>query len=161
MDHAGWVDRNNATAKSLRHTAYQKRMAAQGKGPLAAPDKLTPFQARVMDIVGMVGGGIYNAPIAWDSVDWQFGSGIALIWHQGNGFSTFDFNRLTLLVFLCHEARIRCEIEVAAPRMFRLMFWQRKATGGMSERHPNLDEAVQAFREYLPTDHNIIYRETP
>jgi hypothetical protein len=41
----------------------------------------------------------------------------------------------------------------------RLSFWQRTATGDMVARHPNLDEAVAAFREYLPADHRIIYRE--
>lgn len=159
MDHAAWVQSNNEAYKRRKPTAHEKRQAQIGKGPLAAPDQLSPFQARVMDILGMVGGGIYNAPIAWESVIWNYGRGLSVIWHQGNGLATFDFNFLTRLVFLCHEARIRCEIENGGPRMFRLSFWQRSATGGMAERHPNLEEAIAEFREYLPNDHRIIFTE--
>lgn len=158
MDHAGWVESNIAATKARKPTAHQSRQAANGKGMHAAPDKLSPFQARVMDILGMVGGGIYNAPISWPSVVWDYGRGLSLIWHVGNGLATFDFNQLTMLVFLCHEARIRCEIEDGGPRMLRLSFWQRSHEGMMGQRHPSLAEAVEAFRQYLPLDHRIIYK---
>lgn len=156
MDHAGWVERNSRAARSM----YKPKRDKNGDiiGPHGAPDKLTQFQAKVMDILGMVFGGIYNAPITWDSVDWNYGGGISVI-VSGNGFSTFDFSRLTNLVFLCHEARIRGEIDPANFSRLRLSFWQRKPSGGMGESHPNLDEAVSAFRAYLPADHRIIYRE--
>jgi hypothetical protein len=121
------------------------------------PEELSDFQKRVVDIVGMVGGGIYNAPIS-QKVDWRYGySGVAFTWHRE--MATFDFGQLTLLVFLCHEARIRCQIESAGPKLLRISFWQRKPTGDMAVRHPNLNEAVAAFREYLPAEHRIIYRE--
>ena len=138
MDHAAWVESNWPPPGG----------------------KLTEFQARVMDILGMVGGGIYNAPIAWRTVKWEYGrKGVSLIWHAGNGLATFDFDSLTKLVFLCHEARIRCCIDPGGPRMFRLSFWPRQATGQLYQRHPNLDEAVADFRRYLPADHRIIYKE--
>lgn len=138
MDHAGWVESN---------------------WPPPA-GKLTDFQAKVMDILGMVGGGICFAPIAWRTVQWVHGrNGLSLIWKDRNGLSTFDFDELTKLVFLCHEARIRCCIDPGGPRMFRLSFWPRVHDGAIYARHPNLDEAVAAFRAYLPTDHRIIYKE--
>jgi hypothetical protein len=148
MDHAGWMESNNRALN---------RVNAKRKGFQRVPEELTDFQKRVVDIVGMVGGGIYNAPIS-TKIDWKYSwNGVSFTWHRE--MATWDFDQLTRLVFLCHEARIRCQIESAGPKLLRLTFWEREATGDMSVRHPNLDEAVRAFREYLPADHRIIYRE--
>ena len=146
MDHAGWVEKNNAA----RNRLYRNR-----KSYVPAPETLTPFQALVMDILGMVCGGIYNAPISWEKVEWNTGGGV-FVTVRDHGFATFDFHKLTSLVFLCHEARIRCEISAKTRGYFELGFWQRSHEGGMGQRHPNLAEAVEAFRNYLPTDHSII-----
>lgn len=150
MNHAEWVERNNAACNK----AHGHR-----RGYVPKPERLTEFQAKVMDILGMVFGGIYNAPISWGTVEWQYGKGISLVSPHGNGLATFDFAHLTTLVFLCHEARIRAEIDPAGPRGFRFSLWPRSHTGSMGQRHPNLDEAVAKFREYLPADHRIVYRE--
>lgn len=151
MDHAGWVENNNAAGN---------RMFARRKGYRPAPEKLTPFQAKVMDILGMVYGGIYNAPISWDKVEWSLGGGV-FVTVLDDHLSTFDFGRLTRFVFLCHEARIRGEIRCKTRGYFELAFWQRGHEGGMAKRHPSLDEAVAEFRTYLPADHRIIYRADP
>lgn len=151
MDHGGWVEDNNRAANQI----YRNR-----KGYKPRPDVLTPFQKRVMDILGMVCGGIYNAPISWDKVEWSTGGGVFVTLRDGR-LSTFDFYQLTALVFLCHEARIRCEVSAKARGYFEFGFWQRQAEGGMSLRHPNLAEAVAAFREYLPANHSIVYQPVP
>jgi hypothetical protein len=149
MDHAGWVEENNKGANQV----YANRRAYK-----PAPEKLTRFQAKVMDILGMVGGGIYNAPINWQKVVWSFGGrGMSVPWRDGR-MATFDFYALTNLVLLCHEARIRCEVRAKSAGHFELTFFQRSHEGGIATRHPNIDEAVAAFREYLPADHPIIYR---
>lgn len=151
MDHAGWVEDNNRALNSI----YRNRKSFR-----TAPEKLTEFQAKVMDILGMVGGGIYNAPINWEKVNWGTGtwhSGMFVPWRDGR-MATFDFYPLTNLVFLCHEARIRCEIRAKAAGHFELSFFQRSHEGGMSERHPDLDEAVAAFREYLSPEHRVVYK---
>lgn len=153
MDHAEWAQ-SNITAAKTRAGSKRPR-----KGLANAPDHLSEFQIKVMDILGMVGNGIYNAPIAWGAIDWDYGRGVAVPWR--NDMATFDFYQLTALVFLCHEARIRVQISPHNNRHLLLSFWQRKATGGMGERHPNLDEAIAAFREYLPADHRIIYKPQP
>jgi len=78
--------------------------------------------------------------------------------------ATFDFVQLTMLVFLCHEARIRVQIEGVAPHRLRLSFWQRvskEENDNTACWHPNLDEAVAMFRKYLPADHRIVYRPSP
>jgi hypothetical protein len=148
MDHARWVESNNRSTN---------KMFAKRRSHTPAPEHLSDFQAKVMDILGMVCGGIYNAPISWEKVEWQVGRGVAVVLRD-NGFATWDFSSLTRLVFLCHEARIRCDITSHTRGYFRLFFTPRNATGGMAERHPNLDEAVAAFREYLPADHRIVFQ---
>nr|WP_298685291.1 hypothetical protein [uncultured Dongia sp.] len=157
MDHAGWVEKNNVAGKRLM-TATQRK---SDRGFATAPDQLSPFQVKVMDILGMVGGGIYNAPIVWESIDWgrPYSSGkpgaISVSW-RGH-LATFDFNQLTRLVFLCHEARIRCALSPWNPGHLRLSFSSRTDEDGFSDGHPSLDEAVTTFRDYLPAEHRIIY----
>jgi hypothetical protein len=155
MDHAKWAEDDIRAAKRRE----PKRRRDVTKGYSAAPDTLSPFQRTVFNILGMVGSGIYNAPIAWDAIQWKgWAHGIAIPWK--NDLATGDFNGLTKLVFLCHEARIRCEIRPNGFHGLLLCFWPRKAEGCMATRHPNLAEAVESFREYLGKDHSIVYRET-
>lgn len=153
MDHAGWVQRNIAAYKKHKPTAADRRSAAEHKGWFAAPDELNPFQRRAFDILGIVGGGIYNAPIAWRSIVWhpRF---IIVKWR--NNLATWDFCQLTRFVFLCHEARIRGGI-AASMRELEVALHERVAEGPISLRHPNLDEAVAAWREEFPATHSIIY----
>ena len=153
MDHAAWVQMNNAATNQInRKRKHWERL----------PEQLSPFQAKVADIVGMVFGGAYNAPINWETVDWDYGRGVSFVlrW-SGMELATFDADKLTKLVFLCHEARIRCSVSPGGFRSLRLSFWQRTEEGSIGRRHPNLDEAVTAFRQYLPADHRVLYRAPP
>ena len=157
MDHAAWVQRNIAAVKKQRSDAKPRRNS-RGRvvGWHAAPEVLSPFQASVMNILGIVGGGIYNAPINWETMEWSWGDGLSLAWE--NSLSTFDFQSLTGLVFLCHDARIRCTIEPCGPRLLRLSFWQRSHDGGSNVRHPSLEEAVASHRGEVSLAHPLIYR---
>lgn len=161
MDHAGWVQSNidayrNAEAKRI---AAGRKPKSTDRGWLAAPERLTRFQSRVIDILGIVFGGIYNAPLSWDTVQWRYGGrGMSFSILSSRGLATFDNMQLTLLVFLCHEGRIRTEVDPAG-RGLRLSFWPRTATGDLSRRHPSLDEAVAWFRSAMPDDHSIFYSE--
>lgn len=154
MDHAGWVERNMEAGKKLHRTARDVRKAAEHKGYLAAPDELNPFQRRAFDILGIVGNGIYNAPIAWESVYWMPRM-ISVSWRHS--LATWDFTQLTRLVFLCHEARIRADIAPKGFREIEITLSERSHEGAMNWRHPDLDEAVEDFRRYLPADHPIRY----
>ena len=150
MDHARWVSSNVLK--------YRKRKPNQPQMPL----ELTEFMARVIDICGMVGGGIYNAPINWDKVDFgvnaRSGFGRMFVpWRDGR-MSTFDSHQLTMLVMLSHEARIRCEIRARAWGHLLLSFHERAHEGCIAIRHPDISEAVAAFRRYLPPDHRVSYR---
>lgn len=154
MDHAGWVERNIAASKSREPNAREKRAASDNKGWFGAPDQLNTFQYRALGILGIVGNGIYNAPISWDGVHWTPRM-IAVNWR--NSLGTFDFTSLTRFVFLCHEARIRGEISPKGFRHVEIMLSQRTHGGAMHARHPNLDEAVTAFRAEFSRSHSINY----
>lgn len=151
FDHAEWVQRQIAPSKK---TSSRKRAGDQ-QGWQAAPDVLAPFHAKVFDILGMTFGGIYNARISWDALDWHCGHGLAVPM-RSQELSTFDFHEMTSLVFLCHEARIRCAVSSHGVGGILLRF---SPYEGMGVRHPNLDEAVARFRGFLPKDHRIVYRE--
>jgi hypothetical protein len=152
MDHAAWMESNLRAINRCAEKGLRKR-----KSRTPVIETLNPFQRRVVQIVGIVGNGIYNAPIcASEKITWTWGhTGVSLTWKRE--MATWDFNTLTTLVFLCHEARIRLSIEAVAPRIMRLSFWQREAEGGMATRHPNLAEAVESFQKCLPPEHNIRY----
>lgn len=158
MDHAGWVESSIAASKRQKPTARDKRNAAQHKGWFAAPDQLNPFQRRAFDILGIIGGGIYNAPIGWDGLIWH-PKFIICTWRKG--FGTFDFSDLTRFVFLCHEARIRGHIGPSGPGLLEVALHERSADGAFSQRHPNLDEAIAEWRASFPIDHPIVYCDKP
>lgn len=160
-DHAGWAEANGAAAKSMGAKPRRNRDGnAVGWG--AMPDKLSPFQARVMNILGLSLGGIYNAPIAWDRVMW--GAPGARFQHMHvplsyGHLSTFDSRDLTLLVLACHNARIRMSISPYGMRGLMLSFSQRDRAGTTMDGHPDIAEAVAAFDADLGPEHPITYRE--
>ncbi len=154
MDHASWVQRNVAASKNGKMLAADRRRLAERRGWFAAPDELNPFQRRAFDILGIVGNGIYNAPISWDTVYWHPRM-IQVSWRRD--MATFDYIALTQFVFLCHDARIRGSIGPRG-RYLDVHLSERAPAGAMHDRHPNLEEAVAAWRAELPADHPIIYR---
>lgn len=60
--------------------------------------------------------------------------------------SSFDFDKLTRLVLLAHERCIRVEVDSGGPRRVRIAIWRRQREGGMSERHPTIEQAIATFR---------------
>lgn len=161
-DHAGWVEgsiaayrQNLARAEAEAKTAGRAKRAAAAptKGWLTAPVPLPAWQRRAMDVLGMTFGGIYNAPITWDTVDW--GAGRHLHVPITSPMATFDNPRLTAFVFLCHEAGIRGLIAPHSPRHLRLSMWERQRQGDTAARHPPLHEAVADFLQRLAPTHRV------
>lgn len=155
MDHAGWVERNIGPGRQKKPSRDKN---GQVTGWHAAPNTLNRFQARVMDICGMVFGGIYNAPIAWKAVWWRDNHvGVPLV-RGRTSLASHDFERLTRLVLCCMEARIRVEVSPRGFNSLELKFWQRSHEGNSSERHPDIGESVAEFQAYLPAGHRVRYR---
>ncbi len=72
------------------------------------------------------------------------GSGIEIN-TRATGWATFDFNHLTTAVVMAHKRSIRFEIEPSGPRMLKLCLHKRQRTGLMHERHPTLEQAMEAI----------------
>lgn len=169
MDHAGWLQeqltRQKKSILQRKLTKKEQGYANEGCGWAAAPDVLNDFERRAINMIGTVGSGIYNAPIAWNRVYWASDRrAIGFPWRYGHELATWDFNQLTMLVLLCHEARIRGSI---GPGMRELQISLHERTHIKNPKpnkwddyghiHPNLEEVVKYFRYCKPLNHPITY----
>jgi hypothetical protein len=83
-------------------------------------------------------------------VDWSNPSYIALKLSRfmSPRLSTFDFDDLTTLVFLCHDHCIRAEIVPLNQQHVEIVFHARRGREGqMSLRHPPIETAIARWRE--------------
>lgn len=79
-----------------------------------------------------------------------WGNGIKLS-ERFNWLSTYDFDGLTRLVFMAHDACIRIEIMPSGPGLIGLTLYKRhQREGGISERHPTIEEALATWRMKHP-----------
>ncbi|MFW7268800.1 hypothetical protein ACMAUO_12625 [Gluconacetobacter sp. Hr-1-5] len=144
MDHAAWVESNIAAAKSMLTRKPRKDCR---KGWAGAPDKLNPFQATCMQILGIAGDGIYNAPISWETIEWGGDQWLVVAWRHE--LATFDSAALTKLVFLAHECCIRVSISARTFRHVEIMFHRREREGGTSSRHPDMAGMIETMQRYI------------
>lgn len=73
-----------------------------------------------------------------------YGPGVSVL--VDAGISTFDFDVLTRLVVAAHDECVRLEISGAGHYSLRLAFHSREREGRMSERHPTMEQAIDAAR---------------
>lgn len=151
---AKWVAANHHWMN--KRAAKVRRRTTTPPAPL--PETLNDFQSKVAIILGLVFQGIHNAPIAWERASWWRDSVVVTLTSDGGRFSTYDFDKLTAFVFLCHAARIRGAIMAGGVRSLSLSFHERHASGGMSQRHPNIAEALAVFDRVLPADSPLWYQ---
>jgi hypothetical protein len=65
----------------------------------------------------------------------------------GGALSTFDFDGLTRLVFLCHDKCVRAQIMQGGPGRVGVAIWKRHGrVGDMTERHPTIEHALNGWR---------------
>ena len=65
--------------------------------------------------------------------------------------STFDFDRLTKLVFLAHDRCIRVEMCNGGPCRTSIALHRRHTrVGGTFDRHPTVEQALTSHREQWP-----------
>lgn len=113
--------------------------------------ELSPLGVNAANILGDAWAGIYHIDgKALHKVKWSDPQMIEVtVW---GALSTFDNDRLTVLVLGCHERAVRMEIRGCGPSYTRLTFWQRKPGGNdQFAEHPGIDDAVARYRKHFTT----------
>lgn len=113
--------------------------------------KMSQLGIEVADLLGQMYQGIYHIDKEALRVDWSNETWIEIIVNDG-AMATWDYNRLTAFVVLCHDRCLRGSIEVANFGLLRLIFHRRdrESKDNMS-RHPGMEEAIQMIRKALRT----------
>lgn len=77
---------------------------------------------------------------------YAFGRGIKCN-AESHRLSTFDFDYLTRLVVLAHDACVRVEVVSSGPGRIGLVLHKRAGrTGSSYDRHPTMEEAIERVR---------------
>lgn len=106
---------------------------------------MTADQRACFDLLCKVFHGEHHAP----ERIYAFGRGIKC--HaESHRLSTFDFDYLTRLVVLAHDACVRVEVVSSGPGRIGLVLHKRAGrTGSSYERHPTMEEAIERVRPVL------------
>ncbi len=104
--------------------------------------EVSPFAARVADLVGYVWQGIYHIHNV-ERKDWSNPYSVTI--SIRGELATTDSNHLTMLVLLAHRLAIRVAIRPSGPGMLCLQFNERKRDGRLYERHSTIDEVIEYF----------------
>lgn len=67
--------------------------------------------------------------------------------HDQGDLATYDYNALTRLVLMGHDKCIRVSIQPHAFKTLRIVIHKREREGGMSSRHPTIEQAIETFRK--------------
>jgi len=121
----------------------------------ATGQKMSELGKVVANVLGYVGRGIYNCPIAHRRIDWTDEYCISVVWSH-RGMANWDFPELSLLVIECHRRMLRVEIEAATVGRLRLLFHQRHTrSGSTSERLPTIEDMIR----YRDRDWGVVSEE--
>lgn len=74
-----------------------------------------------------------------------WGEGFCVVHDQGD-LATYDWDKLTRLVLMAHDQCIRVSIFPNAFKSLRIAIWKREREGGLSKRHPTIEEAIELYR---------------
>lgn len=103
---------------------------------------MTEEQRACFDLLCDVFHGEHHAP----ERIYAFGRGIKCN-AESHRLSTFDFDYLTRLVVLAHDACVRVEIVSSGPGRIGLVLHKRAGrTGSSYDRHPTMEEAIERVR---------------
>jgi hypothetical protein len=106
------------------------------------------FGTRVLAVLSATYGGLHHLDVArlrrvrWSALDY-----IEVTLGSKEGLATWDFDVLTVLVVLAHDACIRLEVRPGGQYLKLLFHPRRGRVGSMSRRHPCLEEHVALIRD--------------
>ena len=115
----------------------------------------TEQKSRLVSVLELVFGGRHNIP---DLCVTPFTVSTST---PSQSLATFDHDRLTRLVFACHDLAVRAEIRSSKGGQVRIVLWPRKlGTDGPShETHPTLAQAFDRWR--ARTSYRVVSGEPP
>lgn len=130
-----YYDRKTLESHDKKHLSYYY----QGE--------LSDLGIKVLRICSIIHGGLHNTPEnTLTKTDWSNKHHIDITTFYS--FSTIDDSRLTQLVLLAHDFKIRVEIKPCNFKYFRILFHQRKKrTGSLFERHPTMERVLKDWRK--------------
>jgi hypothetical protein len=118
----------------------------------ATGQEMSELGKNVANIIGFVGGGIYNAPIKAQSVDWTHPERIEVNW--SGELCNYDFMTLSALWIACHRSIIRVSISVATFGILKLKFWQRsQREGDIFKRLPDCEAMIELIYGMYENEH--------
>ncbi len=136
----------SAKSESINPTLYAGagwlRHALEQRGK-----ELCPFGERVANLLGWVFAGIYHIDdsVLSKGAVWDHDAYVRITLGRKD-LSTYDSNILTRLVIACHDLAIRMEINPCNGHYIELLFHPRLREGGVSRRHPTIEEAIERAR---------------
>ncbi len=108
--------------------------------------QMSPLGEKVADLLGDVFYGIYHLDHrALDRVNWDDDVYVEYIMSY-KSLSTVDFDELTRLVVLAHDAALRLDIRSVAPKRMALLFHQRTREGDVCHRCPTMEDHIALIR---------------
>lgn len=142
-ENAATVCETNLTCKPQRYTTQAGLWVER-----VIRRELGAFEHECCDLLDAVFAGIHNAPINFDRA--EFTAHHVLVRARWKSLATWDFNELTRLVVLAHDAMIRVEISAAAPKVLSIFMHPRLTrdkADGIARRMPTIEEAITVVRE--------------
>lgn len=80
---------------------------------------------------------------------YEFGEGW-MVKHDRGDLATYDFDGLTRLVLMAHEKAYRVSIMPLNFNTIKIAIWKRQREGGMTQKHPTIEEAIETYELYKP-----------
>lgn len=123
--------------------------------------KCSPLGKKVAVLLAYVaGGGIYNAPIKPENVQWGDARCIEVVW--SGPLISWDNWTLSKLWVASNRMMLRVEIEAATYRRLRLRFHERESrTGSLMTRLPTCEELIRLVDQDLGYNGCAIMRSHP
>jgi hypothetical protein len=116
--------------------------------------ELSPLGEQVADLLGDLFVGLYHLEGA-ASLDWANDHHIEVrVVHKD--WASFDSNLLTKLIFLAHDRCLRVSLNPRSHHAMTLLFHQRKREGGVWERHPTIEQALEEHRKWYPIEQEAL-----
>ncbi len=110
--------------------------------------ELSPLGRRVANMLEEVFSGIYHIDKAIQRTDWTDQWVITI--RVSRDLSTFDSDYLTKLVLAAHDHAIRVEISACNMQCVKIQFHARTREGQIYQRHPAIEQVVEAYRARHP-----------